>query len=454
MKADFSDPHAPGLCLDVIAQMPLLNKLYTQVTACFATSNSVSDELIVGTLTRGLERLSASVPWIAGQVMRNGPGKPCGCDFSIVPWEKAPRLAVKDLRDDPLAPTMELLRASRFPMGALDEAMLSPCKTLSHASDMDPYVFIVQATFINGGLLLTFVAQHNTMDLVGQTEIIRLLSKACSGEELTELDVTNANIDRHDTIPYLPESWKPGPELDNQINPLSHPLPEVPKCTWGYFGFSYDNIAKLMAVASKTVTDPALFVSRDDAVSAFIWKGITRARLPRLEPGAKSTFARAVDVRRSIKASPTYPGLLQNMTYNTIATKDLVSSSFPLGVVASRLRASLDAVKLASRTEELATVIRRSPDKSKISFTARIDPSTDISFSSWGKARLYDMDFGLGLGKPEAVRRPRFRPVESLMYIMPMTPGGELVVAMCLRERDWEGLRADGEFMRYATYIG
>lgn len=452
MGSDFSRSNASGLCLDTLAQIPLLQKLYTQVTACYATPVSVTDEHIVGTLTRGLERLGAAVPWLAGQVAPNGSEKGCACDCSIVPWEKAPRLVVKDLRDDPTAPTMEQLRTSCFPMAALDESLLSPCKTLSHASDMTTYVFVVQATFIKGGLFLTFVAQHNTMDLTGQAEIIRFLSKACKEEDFTAEEIANANIDRHNIVPHLPDSWEPGPELDNQINPPSEPASTSPHCTWAYFAFSHDSIAKLMAVASKTVTAPATFVSRDDTVSAFIWQGVTRARLGRLDPGAESTFARAVDVRRSMKASPTYTGLLQNMAYNTCPTKNL--ASLPLGVVASHLRSSLDPHKLASRTQELATVIRRSLDKSKISFTARIDPSTDISFSSWGKARLYDLNFGLGLGKPEAVRRPRFEPVESLMYIMPVSPDGEVVVAMCLRDEDLEALRADDEFMGYATYIG
>lgn len=52
-------------------------------------------------------------------------------------------------------------------MQALDESMLSPCKTHSSASGMTPYVFVMQATFIPGGVLLTFVAQYNTMDMVG-----------------------------------------------------------------------------------------------------------------------------------------------------------------------------------------------------------------------------------------------------------------------------------------------
>jgi trichothecene 3-O-acetyltransferase len=57
----------------------------------------------------------------------------------------------------------------------------------------------------------------------------------------------------------------------------------------------------------------------------------------------------------------------------------------------------------------------------------------------------------LGLGKPEAVRRPQFEPVESLM---PRTLDGEIAVAICLRDKDMERLRAGEEFAKYGMYIG
>ena len=455
MASDFLLPGSGGLCLDILGQQPLLSKLYTQITLCFEKPDDVADEDVTKTLTRGLERLADSIPWVAGTVERNEGESGCGCDYAIVPWEKAPRLVVKDLRDDSSMPSMEKLMTARFPMEALDESRLSPCKTLSFAADMTPYVFTVQATFIKGGILLTFVAQHNTMDMVGQGEIIRLLSKACRGEELSTEEIANGNASRHDLVPYLDDSWQPGPELDCQtMKPESGPRPTPPKCTWAYLGFSSGSLASLKAGASKDVTASARYVSTDDTLSAFIWQCVTRVRLARLESTATSTFARAVDVRHYLGVSPTSTGVIQNMTYNTLSASDVVSQ--PLGTVASRLRESLDpeTSQMEYRTRGLATVLRRSSDKMEMSFTAAVDPSTDISFSSWAKIDLYGLDFNLGLGKPEAVRRPGFDPVESLMYVMPRRPDGELVVGICLREEDMAGLRGDNEFMKYGTYIG
>ncbi|KAK9234042.1 hypothetical protein V1525DRAFT_414391 [Lipomyces kononenkoae] len=74
--------------------------------------------------------------------------------------------------------------------------------------------------------------------------------------------------------------------------------------------------------------------------------------------------------------------------------------------------------------------------------------------SSWARQNFYELDFNLGLGKPEALRRPKFFPVENLIYILPRRLDGELVVAICLRGEDMDWLKAHEEFVKYWNYIG
>ncbi|KAF8583756.1 putative trichothecene 3-O-acetyltransferase [Ramaria rubella] len=454
--------------LDPFGQMPFI-KVYTKICLCFSVADASSHSTIINTLTDGLERLSESFPWIAGTLVNEGSGESNSGIFKIKPVDKIPRLVVKDLRHDPSIPTMDALKRANFPCSMLDENTIAPCKSPpgssdEFASDAMP-VFLLQANFITGGLLLTFVGQHNTMDMIGQGHIMHLFSKACRNELFTNEELSSGNLSRRNLIPLL-DSYKQGSELARQIvkPTLSHlisndtnghsTLPPSPKCTWTYFTFHPTSLTALKSLATNSITPPLGYISTDDALSAFIWQSVIRARLPRLNPTAESTFARAVDVRRYLDISQTYPGLMVNMTHHTYTIQELVEE--PLGGVASHLRSALDprTSNLGYQTRALATFLNRTPDKNIISFLATLDLSVDIVFSSWAKVNCYELDFNLGLGKPEAVRRPQFDPVESLIFLMPRTLDGEVAVGICLRDEDMERLRADKEFAKYGRYIG
>lgn len=458
----------PNDYLDILGQQPTLNDLYTQICFCFSVADTSAHSSIINTLTNGLERISASFPWLAGEVVNEGSSDGNSGSFKIKPLGKVPRLVVKDLRRDASIPTMDALRQANFPISMLDETIIAPRKTLSggseeSASDPTP-VLLLQANFITGGLLLTVLGLHSTMDMVGQSQVMHLFSKACHNERFTSEELSSGNLDRRNIIPLLDDSYN-GPELTHQVvkptpsypisnNTKSHPPSPPPQCTWAYFIFHPASLIALKSLATKTITLSSRYISTDDALSAFIWKFVSRARLSRLDSTAESTLARAVDVRRYLDIPQTYPGMVQNMTYHTYTLQKLVEE--PLGGVALQLRLALDlrTSMLGYNTRALATLLNRAPDKNIISVTATLDLSVDIMISSWAKIDCYGLDFNLGLGKPETVRRPRFVPVESLIYFMPKTPNGEIAVAICLRDEDMERLRADEEFAMYGRYIG
>lgn len=455
--------------IDVLGQQPLL-KIYTQICFCFSIPDAASHPAIINTLTKGLKRLLAGFPWLAGEVVNEGASEGNTGTFKIKPLEKTPQMVVKDLTHDSSAPLMDELRRANFPFSMLDEAVVAPRRTLpggpeESESDTAP-VFLLQANFIAGGLLLTFVGQHNTMDMTGQGQIIDLFSKACRKGQFTSEELSSGNLARRNLVPLLDEFDRQDSELARQIvKPTpsrtvpgdTDSLPAAPlssECSWSYFSFHPTSLTALKALATSTITTGSGYVSTDDTLSAFIWQSVIRARLPRLSATAESTIARAVDVRKYLDIPQTYPGLAQNMTYHTYRPKKLVEE--PLGRVASQLRSALDPKKsnLGHHTRALATFLERTPDKNIISFTASLDLSVDIMLSSWARLDCYELDFALGLGKPEAVRRPRFDPVESLVYLMPKTQDGEIAVAICLRDEDLERLRADETFAKYGRYIG
>ena len=470
--------------LDILGQQSILLKLYTQLTFCFPNTGSSNDEAVVQKLRRGLESLSEAFAWVAGQVVVNKATGDKDPQYKIRPYQRTPPFVIKDLRNDETMPSMTDLEQAQYPMSMLDEGVIAARTTLPTdftSSEANP-CFSVQATFIKGGLLLTFNGQHATMDMVGQGEVIHALSRKCRGESFTEEELRIGNMPRKDLVPLLHDSYKRGPELDYQIarpaptNPPpsgtpDHPGPPTPSlmqpvtCTWAYFHFSSSSLTTIKSLATRSLPPNTPFISTDDALSAFLWQSIIRIRLPHLNLTStqETTMTRAVDVRPYLSIPPTYPGLMQNLTYHTLPVTHLVNS--PLGGVAALLRSKVDmhasTYSLAYDTRSLATYFARATplERSKISFTATLDCSQDLMISSWSKLGAYinECDFGLGLGRPVAVRRPRFVGVEGLIYLMPRDReelGGGMAVAVCLSERDMDALRDDVEFGKLARYVG
>ncbi|KAH7174893.1 acetyltransferase [Fusarium flagelliforme] len=440
--------------LDIIGQQPLMTEIYTQISFVFPVTDDSTHPAITDTFNKGLQRLSQAFPWVAGQVKKTDTDA-----LRITPFEEIPRMIVKDLRDDPSAPTMEALRKAEFPMKMFDENVIAPRKTLpiGISPDEPSPVLIFQLNFIQGGIIFTVNGQHACMDMVGQDEITRLLSKACRNEEFTEEEIKVMTLERKGLVPLIDDY-----ELDNELKhqvvkpPSTESAPAPPKASWAFFSFSPEALSELKDEATQTLQDGVdgaakpKFISTDDALSAFIWQCTSRVRLPRVEESARTLFCRAVDVRTQLDVPKDYPGILQNMAYSSSTLSQIANE--PLGAVASRLRSQLGRESLRRRTQAFVSHIAKHPGT--LSVTADANPSTDIMLSSWAKTGWWNYDFGLGLGKPESVRRPIFEPMESLMYLMPKRPDGEITAALSLRDEDMEILKGDENWTKFGRYIG
>ncbi|KID83809.1 Acetyltransferase [Metarhizium guizhouense ARSEF 977] len=440
--------------LDVLGNQPSLHKLYTQIASIYAVTDPEVHGHIINTLRNGLDKLAESFPWLAGHVINEGASEGVTGTYRIIPTDKIP-LVVKDLRDDASAPTMGAMRQARFPFSMLDESAIAPCMTINMpgipiglVDDHGP-VFAVQANFIQGGLVLTIVGQHNAMDMVGQNNIIKWLSRACHGDVFSQDELAVGNMDKSQSVQLLDASWEPGAEIEHQL--LKPPVAAEestkspgtpPRLSWSYVNFPPASLKALKSEATATKPANSAFVSTDDAVCAFIWD----MSLP--SPGKPPPRRRKYDL------CACHRWALTNMTYNRSSIGAVGAQS--LGSVASDLRKQLDpsVVDVAYNTRALATFLSRCADKSQVVITGCVDASSGVMLSSWAGVDLYDLDFNLGLGRPEAVRRPGFLPVESLMYIMPKSPRGEMAVAMCIRDEDWQRLKEDEEWSKFAEFIG
>ncbi|KAH6636384.1 hypothetical protein F5144DRAFT_486156 [Chaetomium tenue] len=292
-----------------------------------------------------------------------------------------------------------------------------------------------------------------------------MLDRVCRGEEIPEAEVELANRERDGVIPELGDdeeesrerlgrqTVKMPPAVDMNATQHGEEVEQVPvsPAVWASFSFSGQSLAALKAAALETATSNK--ISTDDTLTAFVFQSITRARYHRLrnDPSATCTLGRAVDARRYLKVPATYPGLLNNMVYHSHSLQETIST--PLGVLASELRHEVDPAtsRIGLYTRALAALLHRTPAKGSISMGADTNPSRDIMISSWAGAGgdCYEMDFGMGLGVPAAVRRPVFVPVEGLGYLLPKHPSGEIGLVICLREEDMELLKGDEEWRRW-----
>ncbi|PSR94183.1 transferase family-domain-containing protein, partial [Coniella lustricola] len=489
--------------LDTLGQQARINRLYTSVTFCFPLSDSGNDshdsdddsaestrEEVIETLQQGLDRLATSFPWTAGQVIRDDKDGV----FKIVKASSAVQLAsrrllvVKDLRKDPSVASWKELQENEFPFRMMDEEVLAPRRTMDADADdnsAERPVLLIQANFVRGGgLLLTVSGQHGSMDMAGLAQVIALLAKGMRGEVYSRQEIEAANVTRKGRIPLPAEDALPQHEagINGQqslegsdalaFSPCSAAATYQGPLAWAHIAFSAEDLrygVKRYALKEKTWRD---FISRDDALTALMWQAISRAReesyLQHSDPTDDSNnvspttrLTRMVDVRQHFGLPATYPGLFVTSTAHS-GTLQEIAGKRSVGSLALDFRAALkdtEALKQSLQKQAAAMIQDRDAvDKENIAARTSSGPRLEIKVSSWAKEKLYDVDFGLFLGKPEAIRRPRFASGarEGLLYFLPETrgsPGGEVVVALCLREGDMSRLRERGKIVSWGRWI-
>jgi hypothetical protein len=274
---------------DVFGQLAFL-KTYTQLCVGFRIADaSVAEATLTTAIQQAAAKLTDAFPWLAGQVIveveANDPSH--SRPFKIVPYEKHtvnPPVLVTKL---PNIDYDEIVK-KRAPFSMLDGNILAPRKGIPSGYDKEEEpapVFIIQANFVKNGLLLTFAAQHNAMDMNGQGHLITLFAKALKGESFTQTELAEGNRDRRNLIPLLGLD-EPLRDLGMFIVNGETPHPQPHPATWVYFRFSRTKLDELKAkaLASITNTNASLRPSTNDVLTAFIWKSVSTARVARLSP--------------------------------------------------------------------------------------------------------------------------------------------------------------------------
>jgi hypothetical protein len=448
--------------LGIFDQIPSL-RAYTVVSLLWPIDNASRDKVVTALENASLT-LTKSFPFLAGQVInekQKGTEDTSSGTFRIADYEPhdgQPPIRVKDCTN--LCPPYEEFRKAKAPISMLDGNILSPMKGLPHYYDgSEPLpVFVLQANLINGGLILTSACTHNALDMNGQGQVLRLLAQTLRGENFSEAQLRDGNVDRAKVIPLLKPEEKPlAHEKLRCPSSLSNPAfgGSPNPAPWKLFNFPGHKLVELKAAAAKECGPgkDVPWISTNDALTAFLWQRTLAVRSARLGKDAESTLVRASDARRSLDPpiSERYMGHCVACTHSTGPVHKVVEE--PISTIAAEIRKSRNGID-DHHIRSIATLLNSLEDKTTFAYGAKFNPDTDLMVSSWAELRLYQSSFGPLLGKPEFIRRPLLTELESLVYLMPRTDDGGIAVAMSMREDDAKALMEDEVWQYYTEMIG
>lgn len=434
---------------------------YSEILLLFPLNEGIQTSKVIANLEQGVQALKEHFPFLAGQIViekDEACQEPITGTVRIVPYDGEPMLRVKHLPES--FQSYDQLQKSKAPASMLDGQVLAPMKAIPERYDgtTTTPVLIIQANFVTGGLILCFAAMHSAMDANGLGQVIRLFARACDGKDIPGEALQAGNLDRTKVIPTLPADQPHLEHAELRRTPDdstdSHVETAI-SAPWNYFRLPHAVLAKLKAeIAQERLKHgDNTWVSTNDIACALTWRAVLGARSSRLKEDDDVNFLRAVNGRRYLEP-PIPQGYFGNVVVGaatTLSLRDLVQN-LSLSRIAIRLRESLQGIS-DFNIRSVAALIRGEPDKRTISFEPQY-PERDLIISSWAALPIYPSDFGPLLGKPEFVRRPTMTSCDGLVYIMPKTPGGDLDVAMSLREDDAEKVKHDEVWMSYAELIG
>lgn len=435
---------------------------YTLVVLGFPVQQDSSRAKIISSLDNAAHKLLASFPFLSGQVVIKGKSDVSSGVYQIIPYTphsdgKSP-VRSKDYTES--CPSYAEIVVAKAPSQMLDGDILCPMKGWGHAYGVDDEtpVFIVQANWIRGGVLLCFASMHNALDANGQGAVIRLFAKAMRGENFSDEQVDEGNMDADLIVPFL----KDGEERLEHLNlrSVSSLVPvkdasngETGKvdASWNYWRISQSKVRHLKETALLKNSR----VSTNDAVTALFMQRITAARLSNgsIPPSDPVVCFRATDMRRLLNPPipSNYLGHLVGLAETTWTAESLVSA--PISSIAGQIRCDLTSTT-DHWVRSFATLVRDTQDRTTIKYGAQFKSGNDIMISSWAGLGLATCDFGPELGTPDFVRRPRLTAVPDLAYIMPVSAEGDYDLCVSLTRANFESLKRDEVWNKYAELIG
>ncbi|ORY58190.1 transferase family-domain-containing protein [Pseudomassariella vexata] len=428
----------------------LMPNTYIRQILCFPSTHPDIPRI----LQNALPGLVADVQYLLSGVVRNG--SPTG-SVSLSDAYQTPDdlLSWQDLSSSLDYPT---LKRANFSPGALTSAEILPQDTQPPLSNPAP-VFRAQLSLIREGFLLCVAVHHRTTDVTGFGALFKMWASHCrtGGSEPVGFDGKwldrRALFDLESVVGETPSGTLPNllspRELAVKVSKLEDANRSPVEFKTSIFFFPDATLKELKGAVNRHITTletqtDVTWVSSSDVLTAILWSAIIRAETPppgTYSPGDTSTIGVPVNFcsRYNPPLPKDYVGAAFFMTSATASWDDLISLSNPttssqtpnavlldhkslckLSTIAIAVRAALGRVHEKAVQNALSYVA----SQSDISSIKLGPPHDGVSLVSWADEGVYDLQWGTGVGRCEAVRIPAWRG-RRYPVVLPRVPGTE-----------------------------
>ncbi|KAK9438452.1 Chloramphenicol acetyltransferase-like domain protein [Metarhizium brunneum] len=362
------------------------------------------------------------------------------------------------------------LERREFPPGEFPLLALMPEPRVHHA-EQSP-VLTVLATFIAGGLLLTFNSHHSVMDGAGMLTLAMTFAKHMAalsdgrfiapGDAFPEEALDRSNVfgsggkEVGDFPNYrLSQTYRCAMERELVEAAVSghHPrLPLLQKLSLSHWFISAESM-RAMRDAALPPSEGLPLLTDNTILCAVLWRHISRARRLSCRGIVASSFVNTVNVRRRLDPPLPleYPGNAVVHAKTSAATAD-VESTEP-GMLYKMAKQITDAIEwwTSERIWELVGAIESSAMVNKVEPSMDNFQGPDLEVTSTAAmGDIYRAEWGSGLGRIRALRYAYLPIKDGWVNVLPQRTDAGLELLMCLEKSTLRLLRQDEEWLRLA----
>ncbi|KAJ5317877.1 Transferase [Penicillium antarcticum] len=442
-------------------------KGYLRYIFPFQLKGGYDIEEVAQMLRSGYIALTQRMPEVACEAVPNPDSKQKGVvKLQRQDDEDAFRIVVKDLRQS-FPSTFAELKSKHFPVSSFDADTFCRRSVWPSAGERLP-ISLVQANFINGGLILSWCILHMVGDGTSFYTWTKIWAEGCRRSQGLHIP---------DPIQFSEAIWKDRDQVTrpsgrNAGNIEDHPeytlLPFTPpgappkmlstKHRGQIFYFSPESLQALKAEASPSNTmeeTGQMWISTNDALSALLWRTVMAVQSPldTLEGDPVSVFNVAIDGRQRTdpKVHPDTLGCFLEYVAVSAPIRKMLSTLHLADLAILIRKAILRADD--QFTDDVVSLVDQLEDVDRLAPTAFLDcPGFNCVQTSWLNFKLYGLQWGPLFGdRIEAVRMPHVGVINGLQVVLPVLPNGGMEILVGVDEGCLDRLLVDPLFTKFGV---